>query len=651
MAQFDANINLRLNAEQVERDLKKIEDRVQKLNAKVESVNKRNKGPASNLITGRQADAAREVEKLERQRLKTIKNQIKIKDAQVEKEIRLAAAQQRQLTILKALERAGGAADDAAKDRIRDVLAASKEAQKNLGIQNSTNTLLEKELQIRREINRLANAADIARVGGRARGARIDQIKRSGAFDTNQIKKLASLNEKYINAAVAGQADIARAVDRRVKKELDGIEKIIKARQAAGGPVSPIDGSTSIPGSPKFLAAKKKARSDRFESLALGAGFPLLFGGGAGSVLGSIAGSFVGSGFGGQILGGAIGQAIDNFVQSIAEAGQALDAFSGDVEKIGELTGTAGNQSIKYAQALEELGLKQSALQIATQQAAEVIGTQGVGALQLFAEDTKRLSEATARVGLKIQAFFAQALGGFTNLIAQIIEKLGGAKPEDTGNAPAKALIKNQVEKFNTEEIEILRQEYEIKKLINAEDQKIKQVAEAKLAISKLDLEIKKERSKAAMAQMNEDIVGEAQAKNAEFLLKKKRNILELELSQAEAAKRVYDQYTQQADALQQVVTVAKLRLNAEQAVADGRSKLTDAFYSAELKLNELAIQRAKQKGDTNKVLQLELRQVELIYRQTVAQIQAEVERTRLKARQVELATKELQSRPAPQAS
>jgi hypothetical protein len=72
------------------------------------------------------------------------------------------------------------------------------------------------------------------------------------------------------------------------------------------------------------LQEKQKKSSQRAESLALGAGFPLLFGGGAGAVAGSIAGSFVGDGFGGQILGSAIGQSIDQAIQKAAQLGSAL---------------------------------------------------------------------------------------------------------------------------------------------------------------------------------------------------------------------------------------------------------------------------------------------------------------------------------------
>jgi hypothetical protein len=90
------------------------------------------------------------------------------------------------------------------------------------------------------------------------------------------------------------------------------------------------------------------------------------------------------------------------------------------------------------------------------------------------------------------------------------------------------------------------------------------------------------------------------------------------------------------------------MRLNQEKAVLEGRNKLTGAYYSAELKINALAIQRKKQQvqlygldGDRLDLLKLELQQVELIYKQTVAQIKAEVEKVRLQARQVALATKQ----------
>lgn len=71
------------------------------------------------------------------------------------------------------------------------------------------------------------------------------------------------------------------------------------------------------------------------ENLALGVGFPLLFGGGAGSVAGSALGSFFGKGFGGQILGGAIGAQLDAAVQKAVDLGNAVRNI--DLEKLQEL--------------------------------------------------------------------------------------------------------------------------------------------------------------------------------------------------------------------------------------------------------------------------------------------------------------------------
>ena len=69
------------------------------------------------------------------------------------------------------------------------------------------------------------------------------------------------------------------------------------------------------------------------ENLALGAGFPLLFGGGAGQVAGGLLGSFFGEGFGGQILGSAIGQQLEDAQRRIAEIGNALNTLNMDALK------------------------------------------------------------------------------------------------------------------------------------------------------------------------------------------------------------------------------------------------------------------------------------------------------------------------------
>ena len=76
-------------------------------------------------------------------------------------------------------------------------------------------------------------------------------------------------------------------------------------------------------------ARQEQAAARQKENLMLGAGFPLLFGGGVGSVGGGVGGALLGNkmgmpGFGAQILGSAIGTMMDTAVQKAAKLGEAL---------------------------------------------------------------------------------------------------------------------------------------------------------------------------------------------------------------------------------------------------------------------------------------------------------------------------------------
>ncbi len=101
------------------------------------------------------------------------------------------------------------------------------------------------------------------------------------------------------------------------------------ARPIGPGPALPAGGFPSEGMLPIPGAARMQKNIGKFsENLALGAGFPLLFGGGPGAIGGSILGSFFGTGFGGQILGGALGQALDQAIQKTAKLGTALQTLN-----------------------------------------------------------------------------------------------------------------------------------------------------------------------------------------------------------------------------------------------------------------------------------------------------------------------------------
>ena len=108
------------------------------------------------------------------------------------------------------------------------------------------------------------------------------------------------------------------------------------------------------------------------ENLALGAGFPLLFGGGPAQVGGGLLGSLFGSGFGGQILGAAVAQQLSDVLARVKEIGSAAKTLNMD----------ALRDSVVYVNAeletsvrrLVEIGKAEEARAALTKAAADSLG-------------------------------------------------------------------------------------------------------------------------------------------------------------------------------------------------------------------------------------------------------------------------------------
>lgn len=209
--------------------------------------------------------------------------------------------------------------------------------------------------------------------------------------------------QKEANAAVAefaARTDEAAKAAARLASEwykLRRIQKLNSSKSPEGG--FPVAGPMESPGFKKT----KKGVGSFGENLALGAGFPLLFGAGPGSIAGSIAGSFMGSGFGGQILGGALGAVLDTAVVAVQKLGNAFvlvgDSyasireqgvyFTAELEKQVNLAKAQGN----LAKAQE---LQASAM---TVQTGDVGGLANTGATAAVNELQKAWSGVTKAVG------------------------------------------------------------------------------------------------------------------------------------------------------------------------------------------------------------------------------------------------------------
>ena len=160
----------------------------------------------------------------------------------------------------------------------------------------------------------------------------------------------------------------------------------------------------------------KRGRNKKLEGVALGAGFPLLFGGGAGSVLGGAAGGLTGS-FGAQIAFSAIGQQIDKFVASTLETGKALTSTGGALDFMREKSLFSEEATERLAAELEGLGKIEQLSELLAAELVQKIGNDGVTALQDLGKESDETNRLFNELTLQLQALIAGPLKDFLEIV------------------------------------------------------------------------------------------------------------------------------------------------------------------------------------------------------------------------------------------
>jgi hypothetical protein len=204
-----------------------------------------------------------------------------------------------------------------------------------------------------------------------------------------RAKAKGELNKQIFDDLIRLDKDYGRGFDQRLKRRTEARKK-----------------------AERDVAAARKKGSQGFRSAALGVGFPLLFGGGAGSITGGLLGSV--GGFGGQILGSAIGRQVDQAVGAIARLGQALNPLTADLDAVVNAAGKSGTEFEKLIKKLEEVAGAEAALKEASEQLATQIGQGGVDALKQFGEESAELGNT-----------FAVTLSQISAAVAELINKTG----------------------------------------------------------------------------------------------------------------------------------------------------------------------------------------------------------------------------------
>jgi hypothetical protein len=218
------------------------------------------------------------------------------------------------------------------------------------------------------------------------------------------------------------------------------------------GEFSPVGGSENLPGSPAFLAARRRRRSDALGSGIIGGAFPLLFGQGLGAAvgggLGGAGGGLLGGqfGFGLSLVGTQIGTLFDQLITSSTELGKALDPVSGNIDDVADAAGLAGTNTKKLLSSLKGQVSQTLAAELAAQQLAVVIGDDGVNALRELGEASNELSRELSKAFSAIAASIAPIITATVTPISGAIEgrRLISRAPEFAKTDPKIAKLEKQ---------------------------------------------------------------------------------------------------------------------------------------------------------------------------------------------------------------
>lgn len=238
-----------------------------------------------------------------------------------------------------------------------------------------------------------------------------------------------------------------------------------------------------------------KASLKRFGAGAVGAGFPLLFGGGPGGVLGGLAGGLLGGqqfGFEASLGLSALGTQLDKVGASALNLARNLNNPSDLLEELSN-QGFKVTQSLKdNVAALEEQGRVADAARIAQEKLIEKVGTGGVQAFTSFNEAATKLQDKAARLAQTIFTELEPAITAFIGFVDKLIQNLLGPEiqrrfanenPEDFEQirTQARREIEKREDFGRSKEADRLRLEAKITELIVERNRIVKDTSKVQI--------------------------------------------------------------------------------------------------------------------------------------------------------------------------
>jgi len=253
-----------------------------------------------------------------------------------------------------------------------------------------------------------------------------------------EVRRRTALEKRATDQAAAYRRRVNRQVSRakldldqiEFKNQIDDIEKLAQ-RQIKEGEKAGRAFDRELKRREKArkdaATARTKRRNRRIGDAALGAGFPLLFGGGPGSVVGGALGGALGGGLAAQIGLSAVGQQIDQFIAGVSNIGKSLTSASGTLEMFREKNLFSSDAVKKHAFELEQQGKMQELATLLTKDLASQIGKNAVESFQVLGGEVKEFLKTINHLFVAVGGFVA---GPLAKLLSAINTVLGGVSTD-----------------------------------------------------------------------------------------------------------------------------------------------------------------------------------------------------------------------------
>jgi len=172
----------------------------------------------------------------------------------------------------------------------------------------------------------------------------------------------------------------------------------------------------------------RKKRNERLGNVALGAGFPLLFGGGPGAVLG---GGLGGLGTGPQTLAAqialsALGQQLDLIAGATLNTARSLTSTSKAFDLLQEKTLFSSEAAAEKAIQLEAEGKAAELATLLSEELANALGNKAAQSLIDLGKTTNETTELWNKLTLQLQTLLAGPLNGLLKFVNSLISQISG---------------------------------------------------------------------------------------------------------------------------------------------------------------------------------------------------------------------------------